>query len=203
MITAIAAVAALGVAGVTAAQAVAAPAGVSSIAVSASSVADDGRAVFAGIFFLQGEVGAELSKSPAFSDPAGWMAENDTDEARSEVGALIEEIQAGQPGFFGEFGDRMRSGDPRKVESALDEAGAVLAEYVAKTEGGLKDVAAGDGRGQGRCVLNVAVAGNVVLALNVVNVANVINKVNLWVAPADQDLSKEETIRDLTQLLAA
>ncbi len=92
--------------------------------------ADDGLALFTGIYFAQGQVGEYLTDTLAFSDPDGELAANSTPEALETVAEITDAIAAGNPGFFAAFSEDLRSGDPRRVESALERGIAEIDRYV-------------------------------------------------------------------------
>ncbi|MFJ2816166.1 sporulation delaying protein family toxin [Streptomyces sp. NPDC087294] len=216
---AVAAVAVLGLGGAVAQQAVATPVAShvgssltsASASVSEAEAAQDGRALFEGLAFAQGSVAKDLADSGKFVDIATLREENSTAEQRQAASALLDEIQKERPEFFSSFSQELRSGDPRKVESGVAEAGDILKALVAEAE----PKAAGTGTGTGRCAavvlaVNVLVAVNLGGALNVsvaVNIqaaGNVVNALNFWSSSAqgENPLTREEQIAELTQVLA-
>ncbi|MFD6420488.1 hypothetical protein [Streptomyces sp. NPDC060198] len=210
-IATLATIAALGGAALTAQQASAAPSSVSAIAVSSAvGSAEDGRALFAGLFFLQGEVGDALEESPYFSDPSGELQNNESPEARAATEQLLDSIATTDADFFASFSTELRSGVPQRVEAGLNAAGEALRGAVSTDEGDVPVT----GAGQGRCLVAIAVAAvnsvaavNLGAAVNVVVAANVLTKVNFWfgVAPEDAEadpIAAEQAVADLTSRLA-
>ncbi|MGW2781651.1 sporulation delaying protein family toxin [Streptomyces populi] len=215
---AIAAVAVLGLGGAVAQQAVATPSTThvgSSLASTSQSKAEaalDGRALFEGLAFAQGSVAEELADSGKFVDVAALRKKNSTPEQRRAAAGVLNKIQKEQPEFFGSFSAKLRSGDPRQVESGLAGAGKIL-----KSLASAKSAKAADtGTGTGRCAtvvlavnvlvaVNLGGAVNVSVAVNIQAAGNVVNALNFWSAPAQGggSLTRDEQIAELTQVLAA
>ncbi|MFE2354854.1 sporulation delaying protein family toxin [Streptomyces parvulus] len=170
----------------------------------------EGRALFSGLTFAQGEVAQELADSGKFVDVAALREENSTPEQRRAATALLDKIQKERPQFFGSFAVKLRSGDPNKVQSGIDEARDIMKSLASKAEG--SDV----GQGVGRCAtvvlavnvlvaVNLGGAVNVSVAVNLQAAANVANEVNFWFSPPSggDQLSKDEQVAELTKVLAA
>ncbi|MFG2681631.1 hypothetical protein [Streptomyces sp. NPDC048392] len=170
----------------------------------------EGRALFAGLTFAQGGVAKELADSGKFVDVAALRKENSTAEQRRAAAALLDKIQKERPRFFGSFAGKLRSGDPNKVRSGIDEARDIMKSLAAKAEG--PDA----GQGVGQCAtvvlavnvlvaVNLGGAVNVSVAVNLQAAANVANEVNFWFSPPSggDQLSKDEQVAELTTVLAA
>ncbi|MFJ8150299.1 sporulation delaying protein family toxin [Streptomyces sp. NPDC096048] len=169
-----------------------------------------GRALFAGLTFAQGDVAQELADSGKFVDVAALREQNSTAEQRRAATALLDKIQKERPQFFGSFAAKLRSGDPNKVQSGIDEARDIMKSLAAKAEG--PDA----GQGVGQCAtvvlavnvlvaVNLGGAVNVSVAVNLQAAANVANEVNFWFSPPSggDQLSKDEQVAELTKVLAA
>ncbi|KNB52795.1 hypothetical protein [Streptomyces caatingaensis] len=208
IIAAVTAVAALGVGGLTTQSAMATPSSHAAVAKPKAKVGSvaDGRDLFAGVFFLQGDTGKALTKSPYFKDPKGQFAKNNTAEGKKATARILDRVAAKDPKLFATLSTQLRSGDPRKVEAALERGGKVLASVIDRHD--IKGVETGAGVGQ--CAVAVAVAfsvaaGNLGAAVNVVVGVNVLTKVNFWfgVAPTATKIEQEKAVADLTKRLAA
>ncbi|WP_327132702.1 sporulation delaying protein family toxin [Streptomyces sp. NBC_01343] len=213
---AIAAVTILGLGGVVAQQAVATPvasqAGSSLAAASTAEATRDGRALFEGLAFAQGSVAAELADSGKFVDVAALREKNSTAEQRQAVSGVLDRIQREQPEFFGSFSAKLRSGDPRQVESGVAEAGKILQSLASSKAANAGDI----GTGTAQCAtvvlavnvlvaVNLGGAVNVAVAVNLQAAGNIVNALNFWSSPANggSSLTKDEQIAGLTQVLAA
>ncbi|MEU1312726.1 sporulation delaying protein family toxin [Streptomyces cinnamoneus] len=180
----------------------------------APNAAENGKAVFQGLFFGQGKVGAELAKSPMFSDMRKELAKADAKDSARVAQIVTDAVDAKYPGFFADFGKKARSGDPRKVESAVNDAQAKLLSIAKKTDA--KDSAQPVQNGQ-MCGTFVAVAGAVVhvaaavtaaaaaVTVTVAVGANFVKAKNwFWsVAPKDDTtaLGHDEAVATVTKIL--
>ncbi|MGW5350924.1 sporulation delaying protein family toxin [Streptomyces sp. NPDC004031] len=89
------------------------------------SAAEDGRQLFAGIYFGQGPVAAKLASHGVFK---GFeLSANDSPKAVHAVAGLADRIEAKSPGIFAEFSVKSRSGDPRLVKEATADVSRALA----------------------------------------------------------------------------
>jgi len=215
---AIAAIAVLGLGGTVAQQAVATPAAarsstsLASVSLTKAEATQDGRALFEGLAFAQGLVAEELANSGKFVDVATLRKKNSTAEQRQAVAGLLNEIQKERPEFFSSFSAKLRSGDPRQVESGVAEAGEILKSLSAAKSTKGDDT----GTGTGQCAtvvlavnvlvaVNLGGAVNVSVAVNIQAGANVVNAVNFWSSSSKggSSLTRDEQIAELTQVLAA
>ncbi|MGX8909301.1 sporulation delaying protein family toxin [Streptomyces netropsis] len=178
------------------------------------SAAEDGKAVFNGLFFGQGKVGAELAKSPMFSEMRKELAKADAKDSARVARAVTGAVEAKYPGFFAGFDKKVRSGDPRKVESAVNDAQTKLMSIAKKTDA--KDSARPVQNGQ-MCGTVVAVAGAVVhvaaavtaaaaaVTVTVAVGANFVKAKNwFWSAPPKGDdtaLGHDEAVATVTKIL--
>ncbi|MFI1256426.1 sporulation delaying protein family toxin [Streptomyces netropsis] len=174
----------------------------------------DGKAVFNGLFFGQGKVGAELAKSPMFSDMRKNLTKADAKDSARVAQAVTEAIEAKYPGFFAAFAKKVRSGDPRKVESAINDAQSKLLSIAKTTDGKNSAQLAQNGQ---MCGTLVAVAGAVVhiaaavtaaaaaVTVTVAVGANFVKAKNwFWSAPPKGDdtaLGHDEAVADVTKIL--
>ncbi|MER5730378.1 hypothetical protein ABT084_18940 [Streptomyces sp. NPDC002138] len=85
----------------------------------------DGEKVFRGLFFGQGQVGADLSKLDLFAEARQHVDNDDLEEVRAS-NVVIDLINKHSPGFFADFSTQTRSGNPRKVEKAVTDAQSML-----------------------------------------------------------------------------
>ncbi|GAA2615006.1 MULTISPECIES: hypothetical protein [Streptomyces] len=213
---AIAAVTILGLGSVVAQQAVATPvasrAGSSLAAASTAEATQDGRALFEGLAFAQGDVAAELAESGMFVDVAALREKNSTAEQRQAVSGVLDRIQREQPQFFGSFSVKLRSGDPRQVESGVAEAGKILQSLASSKAANAGDI----GTGTAQCAtvvlavnvliaVNLGGAINAAVAVNIQAAGNIVNALNFWSAPGNggSSLTKDQQIAGLTRVLAA
>ncbi|MEU1372203.1 sporulation delaying protein family toxin [Streptomyces triculaminicus] len=180
----------------------------------APNAAEDGKAVFKGLFFGQGKVGAELAKSPLFSEMRAELATSDAKDSARVAQVVTDAVDAKHPGFFASFAKKVRSGDPRKVESAVNDAQAKLLSIAKKADA--KDTAQPVQNGQ-MCGTFVAVAGAVVhiaaavtaaaaaVTVTVAVGANFVKAKNwFWsVAPKGDDtaLGHDEAVATVTKIL--
>ncbi|MEH6373586.1 sporulation delaying protein family toxin [Streptomyces sp. KLMMK] len=182
----------------------------------APNAAKDGKAVFQGLFFGQGKVGAELAKSPMFSEMRKELAKADAKDSARVARIVTDAVDAKYPDFFAAFGKKVRSGDPRKVEAAVNDAQAKLLSIAKKSDA--KDTAQPVQNGQ-MCGTLVAVAGAVVhvaaavtaaaaaVTVTVAVGANFVKAKNwFWsVAPQGDDtaLGHDEAVATVTKILKA
>ncbi|MFE6403354.1 hypothetical protein [Streptomyces alboflavus] len=80
---------------------------------------DDGRKLFVGLYFGQGEVAEKLSRSQLFDVPENQAARANSPDALRHAARVLDRMEAVEPGFFAAFADDLRSGEPRRVQSAL------------------------------------------------------------------------------------
>ncbi|MFF7726679.1 hypothetical protein [Streptomyces sp. NPDC008001] len=206
------------VTGATAAAAQSAPGHASTVKTAAAkpapTAAEDGKAVFKGLFFGQGKVGAELAKNPLFSDMRKELAKGDAQESARVALIVTDAVDVKYPGFFASFGKKARSGDPRKVEAAINDAQSKLLSTVKTTD--TKGAAQVPQNGQ-MCGTFVAVAGAVVhiaaavtaaaaaVTVTVAVGANFVKAKNwFWsVAPKDDTtaLGHDEAVATVTKIL--
>ncbi|MEU2510796.1 hypothetical protein [Streptomyces syringium] len=182
----------------------------------APNATENGKAVFQGLFFGQGKVGAELAKSPMFSEMRKEVAKADAKDSARVARIVTDAVDAKYPGFFASFGKKARSGDPRKVEAAVNDAQAKLLSIARKAD--VKDTAQPVRNGQ-MCGTVVAVAGAVVhvaaavtaaaaaVTVTVAVGANFVKAKNwFWsVAPKDDTtaLGHDEAVATVTKILKA
>ncbi|MCK8681327.1 hypothetical protein [Streptomyces lichenis] len=209
----VAAVTAIGVGGVATSNASAAPStGTAPVAAHRSGPAvgtvQDGRDVYAGLIFLQGDLGRKFAELGPYTGAAESYRKNDNAEARQAVAQVLDAIAEKDSGFFSAFSTQVRSGDPRKVESGMDRAVKLLTEVTVDEKDTTSPKALG--AGDGRCAvlaLNVLIVVNVGGAVNVsvaVNLQAWKNVINMSVAPADEgSITKDQKIADITRLAAA
>ncbi|QLE75276.1 hypothetical protein FGW37_30080 [Streptomyces rectiverticillatus] len=87
------------------------------------------------------------------------LAKGGTKDSARVARIVTDAVDAKYPGFFASFGKKARSGDPRKVEAAVNDAQAKLLSIAKKSDA--KDTAQPVQNGQ-MCGTVVAVAGAVV-----------------------------------------
>ncbi|MFF7035151.1 hypothetical protein [Streptomyces griseus] len=161
----------------------------------AASAEEDGRALFGGLVFTQGRVADSLIAGGYYRSSKETLKENRGVKSVAAVGKLMDVMEKTEPGFFAGLSADLRSGDPRRVEAALDHTSALLKNHVKVIE------KSGDGS-TGACVavvvaVNVAVVGNVVAVYN----AEVAWDVQHFWMEQRPMLSAEESIALLTTLL--
>lgn len=91
----------------------------------AVSAQTDGENVFRRLFFAQGQVGKDLSKLELFAEARKHIDNDSPDEIRAS-NVVIDLITKRSPGFFADFSEKTRSGDPRQVEKAVTDAQNML-----------------------------------------------------------------------------
>jgi SdpC family antimicrobial peptide len=109
----------------------------SSAAVTPVGTTADGAALLRGVFFAQGPIGDRLARTPYFYMPDENLRRNRTPEAMRAIDSVLTATEDLQPGFLSTFSTRMRSGDPFRVEAAVNDAADVLkrvAEFRPSTE---------------------------------------------------------------------
>ncbi|MCZ1014857.1 hypothetical protein [Streptomyces noursei] len=175
---AIAACTALGVAGTSAATAFAASSqSLTKPRGKEVSRSDDGRALFSDLFLQRGKFATKL--------PSSASEETRKIDAK-DAAKLLNSIARNDPNFFIDFSKKARSGNPRLVRQALNQAhdqlGAIRTQTAEET-----------GTGTGRCA---------VLALY----AAVVKWQVFWTSPlsrADDALAQDQAVADLTERLAS
>ncbi|WP_406220538.1 hypothetical protein [Streptomyces decoyicus] len=164
----------------------------------------DGRDIFAGLFFIQGEVGKQFAKMPEYTEAKKNYKANNSAKAKKATALVMDAIAKKDKGFFAAYSAKLRSGDPRKVEAGMGDAVKLLNKVVSEDE---KDL----GEGSGKCVISVLAVQSLIVVTTgggaVVSVAVVAQAwkwvVNASVAAGTTDLSKDQKIADITKLLAA
>lgn len=135
----------------------------------------DGKTLFNGLYFGQGDVGAKLLKSDAYiGDESGQLQKNDTAEAHKAIADLTAAIDKSSPTFFSDFSADIRSGNPFRVKAAVENGAAEVAK-VAKVE-------SQDDANSPTCLVTVNVGAfvNVVAGINAATQANVVLELNFW-----------------------
>lgn len=166
--------------------------------------AEDGRAIAEGILFLSGRYGDRLAALPSFAAAAQLRDLNRDPESRTMTAELLDAIALAHPHLFGDLHDSVRSGDPYRVERALqqlsDAGRQALTERAAHHDGDgvLDDRATADGL----CVvLTFAVGGNIAVAVNAAVGANIAWTIN-WVWKAGTE-DRRQLVADMTALLSS
>lgn len=179
----------------------------------AVSAKTDGENVFRGLFFGQGEVGEDLAELELFSEARKHLDNSSPEEVRAS-NVVIELINKRSPGFFADFSQKTRSGDPRQVEKAVTDSQNMLMA-IAKDDKSATPVENGQLCGVtvavGAAVVHVAAvvtAAGAAVTVTVAVGANFVKAKNwFWSAePAtgdDTPLSKDEAVAQVTQALSA
>lgn len=171
----------------------------------------DGRDVYRGIFFGQGEVAEQLAETESFSAMKEGMALNNTPEAQATADTLMDIIEENSPGFFDRFGIGVLSGNPMRVQSALEDGTKQLETAAVTIE---QDDAMVEPMSPVAVVVAVVhvlaavTAGNLAAAVNVATGGNWVYAQNwLWggnsatTAADAPSLTKEQAIAELTSAL--
>jgi SdpC family antimicrobial peptide len=174
-------------------------------ALAAISADQDGRALFRGVFFLNGPHSAAAAE--VLRAPAEIVEGNRTPEAAAYVETVVDTVAELDPAFFAAFSSSLRSGDPFQVERALDD-GRQLVEQANQELGVQAEF--GQDRPQYEthafplflvavavvvvAVASLAVGGNIAVAVEYVAAG----------APAEgsSDLAREQTVSALTEAFA-
>lgn len=157
----------------------------------------DGKDLFRGVHFFQGELADTLVDAKIVESPRGGLKTATTPEATAAVDALISAIEAEDPTFFAELSADLRSGDPYRVDEALQRS----SEHIA-AHGSLID---DDGTNQGACMVLALAAAVVVVGFGwAVYAADVAVALNRYVAVTQpvQELTAEQFVAKLTPALA-
>lgn len=160
------------------------------------SAAEDGRQLFAGLFFGQGPVAGKLAAEGRLNGIEPGV--NDNPKAVRAVAELITKIERKSPGIFADFSHKSRSGDPRLVDQAMTTVSRVLVD-ISST----KEPAPGNSDACAVLVVSVAVAAVVVAVVTgglFINAAAVINVMVDSEAPME-NLSRDELVAGLTTVL--
>jgi len=173
-----------------------------------SPPAEDGRTTFRGLFFGQGPVAHDLVGNKDFAILADNIAANSTPEAFEAADHILDVIATDNPGFFEEFNEDARSGQPHRLATALKDGGTKLIDAGATvTE---TDVSPNCGLWVfvGAAVVHAAGAVTAAVAAVTVTVvagANFIYAQNKFFGgkSANTSLSEEESIAGLTKSLSA
>jgi SdpC family antimicrobial peptide len=131
----------------------------------------DGETLFRGLVFGEGAVAQavpELWSGRSMENPAWTPAQHEEFEAAKS--SIVVGMRRADPAFFGRFGAALQSGDPVRIERALDESRGLFARVVAPH--GLPRRKPDDGSGKGACV-TLAVAANVAAVVNVAAAWNI------------------------------
>ncbi|MEU9125103.1 hypothetical protein AB0C96_35600 [Streptomyces sp. NPDC048506] len=166
----------------------ASPATQQNVPISGNSYDADGKALFAGLLFSQGEVAKKLANSGLLHAPNSELAKNNTPEGRKAITSLTSDIARKDPRFFTELSTSLRSGDPRKVEHGLEAANKKL-NAVAKK--GDQDLGVGKG-------VNIAA----VAAVALMDMTTKTRWVDLVASPpAGGPMSKDEMVARMAKQL--
>jgi SdpC family antimicrobial peptide len=92
----------------------------------------DGKTIFQGIFFGQGDVAAMFPE--VWQRPEYRSAQHLTPTQSAKLGELTRTIDAQHPGFFDRFANEVKSGDHLRVRAALQEATLDIQPLVSDTE---------------------------------------------------------------------
>ncbi|MFI9628830.1 hypothetical protein [Streptomyces sp. NPDC052042] len=162
----------------------------------AATAGQDGRTLFAGLVFTQGRVADSLIAGGYYKSSKETLRKNRSAKAVAGVAELADIIEKDKPGFFAGLSTDLRSGDPGRVEAALDRTSGLLKEHV-KVVGGMEN------SDTGLCAVLIVVA-NVAAAVNMVAVYDVEyawEVQHFWMDQERPQLSAEESIARLTSLL--
>ncbi|MEU9489296.1 hypothetical protein AB0D83_37670 [Streptomyces decoyicus] len=147
--------------------------------------AEDGRAIFLGLFLNQGRYSKQLATSATATTGTGAGKGQELDS--KQVDRLLNSIARNNPNFFTDFSRKAHSGNPRLVRQAIEEAHNQLSTV---REHSVDDT----GKGTGSC-----------LALAIY--AYVVKWKVMVLAPqssgAADPLEKDQAVAELTQRLAA
>ncbi|WP_353945226.1 sporulation delaying protein family toxin [Streptomyces sp. HUAS MG91] len=165
----------------------------------------DGRDIFAGLFFVQGEIGQQFAGMPEYTEAEKNYEANNTAEAKAAADRVMDVIAEADPEFFAGYSSDLRSGDPRKVEAGMADAVTLLNKLADEDAKEL-------GTGDAKCVVSVLAVQSLVVVTTggaaAVSVA-VVAQAWKWVVnasrsttPGSSDLEKDQKIADITRLLA-
>jgi SdpC family antimicrobial peptide len=130
----------------------------------------DGESLFRGLVLGDGDVAQafpEIWAGRQVESPTWTPAERL--RVRQARTALVASMRRSDPQFFDRFGQALNSGDPVRIDAAMEDARAVLTRVVAP-HGFPRQKP--DGSDKGACV-TLAVAANVALAVNVAAAWNI------------------------------
>ena len=89
-----------------------------------------GKEIFNGVMFGVGDLANALpiykQQVLAFKN----FSEEDKRNMQERVDLITNEIQKNNPGFFEEFGNKIKTGDPVVIDNAMDEAAVVMRENI-------------------------------------------------------------------------
>ncbi|WP_019547136.1 hypothetical protein [Streptomyces sulphureus] len=170
--------------------------------------ADDGRSLFRGILFGQGEVAEKLGESEElFATMGEGYEKNNSSDVLKAGDAVMDAVEKNRPGAMAEFSTEMRSGDVERVQTALQKTTddlvdvGVIAEEKDDASGTCLYVAVG--------AALVHVAGGLTAAVVAVMEAAVVGANWVygtnWVisSASDSSLSKEQAVAEFSKLLKA
>lgn len=172
----------------------------------------DGKNVFRGIFFLQGELGKELASLDSYNGNEDDVRANNSDEASAFIDGLIADMEESDPDFFAELSREARSGDPVRFDRSLRQAADLMLEAAPDK---IKTLENKDGSSE-LCVTTaagavvvvaaggVAVVAAVVLESAAVAHAAVYAEVKVWersAAEPSSGLSEEEAVIEIIEVL--
>lgn len=151
----------------------------------------DGKALFRGVFFYQGDVARSLSTSGTITAPSDALKANATPDSVEAVDSLVAAIEADDPAFFADLSADLRSGDPYLVEQGVQRSGAAIESYAGVIE---------DGGAEGLCLATAIVVVGFGWVVYAADIAVVLNR---YVAVTEPEISAtEQLVAKLTPALA-
>lgn len=102
----------------------------------------DGKDLFRGVFFMQGEVAEDLIAQGVLEPTKGALDVNRSSKAAAVIDRFVEQMDRADPTFFPTLSAQLRSGDPFQVEAGLM-AGTDLLNQVAPVATGGDQATAG------------------------------------------------------------
>jgi SdpC family antimicrobial peptide len=157
--------------------------------------AADGKNLFRGVHFFQGDVGQALAAAKIFDTPQEFLEESRTPEALETVDTIIAAIEKSDGTFFAGLAKDLRSGDPYRVEKALTRASEQIEKHAQTRD---------DGTGDGTCAVVAVVVIGFGIAVYAVHSAVVLDVavVARHIRIAGGGLTTEEFVAKLTPQLA-
>lgn len=160
----------------------------------------DGKALFQGLYFGEGEAASEFStiwNNQRVVDQMDKMTDAQRQELRQIQSRAIDWIETNQKGFFSDFQTALQSGDHLEIKKKLDESSAVLkSALIAVTDLTADSIDSPNQMKEEACAVLVVVLA--VVAVVAVAVAVAVRTE----AKAESQLQQEQLINEIAVNLA-
>lgn len=159
------------------------------------NLAQDGKDLFRGVHFFQGEVAEALVSAGAVTAADDALEAGREKEAVAMVDDLIAAIEKDDPAFFAQLSADLRSGDPYLVEDALTRGSERIQQNLEIVD---------DGLAEGQCIaVALAIVGFVAVVYSIhTAIALDVTIMAEHIQIMGGELTTQELVAQLTPLLA-